>query len=149
MLRLFILNLFYSGARTKWADTEHSKLEDRLVEVFEGLVEAAATFRKRRLDAREQERRWAEEAKIRFEREELQRRELALLNELLGEAEKWQKAESIRAYIEAVGKAAIQKDGIVGPSSELGKWLEWAIERANRLDPVLTRLASSKNSGDP
>lgn len=143
-LCLSILNLYRGGARTNWADTEHLKIEDRLTDFFEGLVEAAAIQRKRKLEAQERERQWAEEAKRRFEREQMQRREQAFLDELLGEAERWQKSQLIRAYIEARRNAAIQKDGVVSPASDLGKWLAWAKEHADRLDPLISSLSPSK-----
>jgi uncharacterized membrane-anchored protein YjiN (DUF445 family) len=124
------------------------KIEDRLTDFFEGLVEAAAILRKRRLEAQERERQWAEEARRRIEREEQQRREQAFLDKLLGEAERWQKSQLIRSYIDAVRITAIQKDGVVSPASDLGKWLEWAKERADRLDPLLSRLSPSREKGE-
>ncbi len=54
----------------------------------------------------------------------------------LSEAEAWQKTQQVRAYIEAVKQAAIQKYGFINTGNELDNWLRWATQQADRLDPL-------------
>ena len=52
---------------------------------------------------------------------------------LLGEAEALRNARAIRAYVEEVREA----DPMV-PQADLDVWTKWALEQADRIDPVLS-----------
>jgi len=53
------------------------------------------------------------------------------------EAEAWHKSQRLRAYIDAVRAAATADGGNIESGSELGLWLVWASEQADRIDPLL------------
>jgi hypothetical protein len=73
-----------------------------------------------------------------FVRFGVDRVEVALFEQVLmvGEAERWQRAERVRSYVAAVRTAAERSEGSPGTSVELEKWLEWASDCADALDPL-------------
>ncbi len=48
----------------------------------------------------------------------------------------WQKSQIIRSYVEAAAKAHVEKNGNIESGSEFNKWRTWAIQQADRLDPL-------------
>ena len=75
-------------------------------------------------------RRAAAEAERRRQEEERRRQELER------QAEAWAKAQFLRAYIDAVERESAERGLSVFPESELGRWLPWARDHADRLDPT-------------
>ena len=55
---------------------------------------------------------------------------------LFGAADNWHESLQLREYIEAVRDDAIAKGVDTGKSSEMGQWLAWAREQADRHDPL-------------
>ena len=72
--------------------------------------------------------RWREEQKRKEEQEKIDR--------LIAEAEAWRRAENVRAYITAVMQKMSQGHLETG-AEELEKWREWALESADRIDPLM------------
>ncbi len=144
-----ITNLFSkAGAQTEWSDTQISRLEDRLAEIFEGLVEAAARFRVWHLDLAQMHSRYQEDERLRIEREERSRREKTQLEKLLIEANSWHKAGLIRAYVQARREAEIRKNGEITPASDSARWFEEALAIADRIDPLLNRASQGEDEKD-
>jgi len=55
---------------------------------------------------------------------------------LINKSEDWAKSHRLRAYIEAQKADYIARGVNIGPRSKAGKWLKWATEQADRLDPL-------------
>ncbi len=80
----------------------------------------------------ERHRKEAEEA-ARKELEKLAELERLRVERLLGEAEALRRARAIRAYVQEVRSAAPPV-----PQAELDTWAAWALEQADRIDPVFS-----------
>jgi hypothetical protein len=80
---------------------------------------------------------WQEEQqeKQRVERELKERKEkdLAAFNELLDQAQRWQQTKVLREYLGAVESKLVNAGKM---SEEKVSWLQWAIQKANELDPL-------------
>jgi len=123
--------------RKNWSDTKNKKLEERLNEFIVGLVKAAVVIRCHRLK-REEERkiREAEEkrrAELRRQREEEQEK----FDQLLQDAQAWDQCQKIRSFIEAVREKTLRTKKILAPDNTTGKWIAWAEQQADRLDPLI------------
>jgi hypothetical protein len=79
-----------------------------------------------------QHREWDEQERRQKEEAERQRREKERLDHLHSAAEQWQQAKLLREYIEAVE----QNEGPVSTGSDLERWLAWARNEADRIDPL-------------
>jgi hypothetical protein len=136
-LWLSIKNDYDAGrGRLNWFDSDDSRLDGKLADFMSGLVESAARLRRRRLDIQERERRRSEEARLSEERRKEVENGAKLVQGLIKEAEKWNTSQSIRAFIEARKKAEVVRNGDISPSSEFGKWFEWAMREADKMDPL-------------
>ena len=82
----------------------------------------------------ERRRREREEAE-RKERERQAKLERKRVERLLGEAEAFRKAKVIRSYV-AEAKAANECSPTPMPADEMEHWVVWALEQADRIDPV-------------
>ena len=103
------------------------------------MLAAAEALRKRTLDFEEQRRRWAEEARVRAEKERIAREEKAFLDATLKEAEDWIQANKIRQYTTHL-RALISEHKI--ELTEAGmQWLSKMDEAARKHDPALRRLS--------
>ena len=69
--------------------------------------------------------------------ERLRREEEERIKSLENQIEAWYRSRQIREYLQAVKRTAIQKYGRIEPSSELDKWLTWAKQHADRVDPLV------------
>jgi hypothetical protein len=58
------------------------------------------------------------------------------------------RSERLRAYIDAVRATATAKHGEVQSGSELDRWLRWASEQADRIDPLKESLLSILDEGE-
>jgi hypothetical protein len=88
------------------------------------LKQRAAVLERRRKEAEEADRR---------ERERVAELERKRVERLLSEAEALRNAQAIRAYVGEVRAAAPAV-----PQADLDAWAGWALEQADRIDPVLT-----------
>ena len=133
----------WKGFRLRWNDGKYQRVED-LLGAFVAEIVRVATFMKTKKDEyakREQERQIEEERKA----AEARRRQdmIAKINEeqrrvegLKEEASNWNESRTLRRYIEAVRQSAAERGLDVGTDSETGKWLAWASQQADRLDPL-------------
>lgn len=72
-----------------------------------------------------EEKRLAEELRIQQENERVER--------LLSEATALQQAGTIRAYVKAIQEKSADIDATI---EKIDKWSKWALERAERIDPL-------------
>jgi beta-phosphoglucomutase-like phosphatase (HAD superfamily) len=87
-------------------------------------------------------------AKAKAEREERERQERLArerIERLLNQAEALQKAETIRRYVARVREITSQS----GDDSTIENWAGWALNVANRLDPVRTGALLAQSEPDP
>lgn len=124
------------GTRTQWVDGTRQRLENCIGPFILQLEDLAAKIKKRRAEQEEAERlrrAWEKERadKLRLIEEEEER--IKLLHE---EANAWHRSKRLRAYIEAARAAAIANHGEVQPGSAHDRWLRWASEQADRIDPL-------------
>ncbi|ARP97808.1 hypothetical protein [Pseudorhodoplanes sinuspersici] len=127
------------GISFSWRDEEGRTLEQQLTEIIIGMAVAgehlhrkwleqqAAWRRKQKEEAElEAQRRKADED--RRERERIAALEKAKRDALHRDAKAWREAADIRAYVEAVRRAADAPDLIES-------WANWALLEADKLDP--------------
>jgi len=137
MLKLGILGDYRDELQKVVADGKQQRIEQLLNE-FVVKIETEAVRRKRDEEHRERQRlRWEEEARLRHEYEEKQQKEMERLKALETEVHSWKRAEGIRAYIAAVEAKAASEDGSIASESDLGRWIAWARQKANWIDPIL------------
>jgi hypothetical protein len=85
---------------------------------------------------------------IRIGRQELYERVCStpMMDKLLADAEAWRRADTVRGYVRAEDQFAADRGINPGEGTDLGAWLRWAREQAEKLDPVqvtLNRLAAT------
>lgn len=133
----------------RWSDTPNTKIEERYGSIIAGLIRYAALSRQKReekeLRARQHEVEEMERQdlhRIWQEKQRLIEEERERVNGLIELAENWHKSNILRDFIDAVKQQAIEADARIDADSELGQWLEWAANQADRLNP-LTKSSSS------
>jgi hypothetical protein len=62
--------------------------------------------------------------------------EQARVDALIEESEDWAKSNHLRDYIDAKKADYIARGVSIDPASEAGTWLKWALNQADRLDPL-------------
>jgi hypothetical protein len=135
------------GARRSWSDCTRYKLEEKLGEIIEWIFVTADGNKKARLAweelrrRREEERRRQEEERLRQEeiRNQAKRKrriEEENRNRLEESAQAWIEAKRLRRFIGAC-QAMLRKNEKPSPQSAWQeRWLVWAREHADRLDPM-------------
>jgi hypothetical protein len=135
-LFLRIENIYVDYIRKEWRDGQNEKIEDKIVEIVEGILYAAIKDRIKHLEWKEEEDRRAEQEKIRKEREAALQRERHKREKLFSEAQNWNTSQNLRQYIDAAVKHHETAHGPIERDSEFDQWLQWAIKQANELDPL-------------
>jgi len=142
-LHIHVNKYWITGCQTTWRDTRTQRLENRLNKFVAGLVTVAA--RKKEHDeeqeAKAKERREAElhaqeERNRRAEKRQQIEAEHQRVNSLLQQAANWTQSEDIRCYIEANKQQYLASHDHIEEESDFVKWLVWANEQADRLDPL-------------
>lgn len=85
---------------------------------------------------REEERRREEEARRRAEKRQLIQSEQKRVDLLMEEARYWRASQDLRGYIEARKQMQLAIYGRIDPESDFARWLAWATQQADRLDPL-------------
>jgi hypothetical protein len=128
----------YQGRRS-WKDGKTARLEDKLPSILEGIVAAAHAQRALRLSRDEQQRRWAEEARLRAIAEGRRRQTKHFVENLSKEANAWQAYCNMKAYVDHLVHQARSTKGVLPQSSR--RWLKLAAHLTRLTDPSSTRLA--------
>jgi len=120
---------------TSWQDDDDGRLEVRMAAIAADLIVAGeASFRQSLIEAvewEEQQRKWREECRQR----RLAELEARRLEDLKSSGKLLSKAEEIRALVTRV-KAAVSTGGADILSDDLARWERWALDYADRIDPV-------------
>jgi len=120
-----------SGIQSSWKDSRNQRIEQRLPEVLVSLRRHAAL--------RKEERAKAQRRAARLEIEQTRRAELRARVEAESDAiaklesdfEAWDRAQRIRAFVDAVEQRPDRLD-----ISDLPMWAQWARGCADRIDPL-------------
>lgn len=135
---------WFRGHRHVWRDTPKRRLEDLLGKVAAGLVDFAAHRKeqlleeeRRRREEQERERQRQEQARLLAEKRQRFKAERARVDALLQQANNWKQSQELRDYIEAQRQKHVTNLGTVEPESDFARWLEWANQQADRLDPFV------------
>jgi hypothetical protein len=89
-----------------WTDSKTGKLESKLGQILTGFVRSAASVKVQRLSDEASRRRWAEDERVRKERIDQQRRLDKLHQNLMKNLESWERAQRLRAFIQATVEAS-------------------------------------------
>lgn len=139
-------NLRLDEITIAWEDDAKSRVEDHVTDiVVNALVAGELSYRqqelghhswliKRKTELIEERRRQAEERE-RKERERLAAEQQARIDGLLRDADNHRRANDIRAYV-----SAVQASRVSSAEPELEEWSIWALEQADRLDPITSDL---------
>jgi hypothetical protein len=132
-----------TGNRRRWSDGQRGRLEGLLNQFMVGVIREATAKREERLAAEKWERERREEAKIEAEREAARaaawakiQAERKRVQKLRANAVDWVQSRNLRAYIATVRQEAVASGQDVSEGSEVGTWLRWATDQADRLDPL-------------
>ena len=129
------------GVRTMWADGKRGRLEQQLDSILEGMRQAAAKakeieaehLRERQAREAEEQRRLDEQRRL----EEEQRR----IRELSQQATSWRQGRLVKQFLDHVREKALSSGMSCDSESKLGRWLAWATEQGDKLDPTKGILA--------
>lgn len=106
-------------------------------DILKGIAVTAEVLRTRRLDSERQARERQATLERQAELERLRREEEARRQDLEQQVARWVKSQNLRAYLKALEQEATRREIAVAPDSPLGRWIAWAREHADRLDPLL------------
>ena len=143
----------------RFDDTQTKPLEVRLKAIAQGVVDLAARGKEAQVRAEERERERERQEMEARNREQAERRQreakLAKIREeqervdgLIAESKNWAKSNRLRDYIKAKMASAKEQGKDVGPNSDTGKWLKWALEQVDRLDPLKKSPPSILDTAD-
>lgn len=120
----------YTGARSKWRDTEKRSLEDSLGDFISCVRKNAIILHQRHVEWAARKRREQEEQQRRYEES---RRESALKEQLAA----FTYCETLRNYAQSLREGIIEASG-KDPVGEAAEWIAWIERRADRYDAVAT-----------
>ena len=132
------------NVRKSWRDGKHQRLERVLHKVVAGMVRVAQAERREA----EMMRRAAELYRIEEEFRQKRQAELVFLKGLIESeehrvrrleeaADNWVRARRIREYVIAFVQSKMAEGQQLVHGSALGKWALWAMDQADRLDPLV------------
>ena len=127
----------HGNAVSSWTDGKLRRIEDHLNEFIVSMLVAVEKRRSSREHGKHEEAARLQREQESREQERLKRIERARAEQFEALAGRWQKAELLRAYVEAVREEAIRRFGQVEPESGLARWLEWAANYIRALDPLM------------
>lgn len=129
--------------RGTWNDSERCRLESQLGGVVSWLIRTANDAQRERAESQERQKTWEAhdeqrraEADQKRSAEQQQRDEEARFKKLEEWASRWERSERLRAFLNAVQRAAEVNHGGLAADSDLARWLEWGRQRAASLDPI-------------
>lgn len=142
ILTLEIHTWYPEGIRKKWSDSDSKRLEGQLSDFIIGATKIAVALKQRRLGQEELARREKELRRKHEEEEAARQLEEKRRKDLENQAANWIKAQQLREYIFAVEKRA--EFNIANGHHVIGleKWITWARQHADRIDPLSSGLPS-------
>jgi len=119
--------------RETWADGKRQRIENCLHPFVTELILGAERERQDRLEKKRLQQIREEDLRRQREAERIRQIEAARTEDLHERFGKWNLANSLTDYIDAVENAARARGDDTSPESDLGKWLEWASAYAGSL----------------
>ncbi len=130
---------------SEWADTNTSKLEDKIPNIIAKL-ELQAVIEKRRAVEREiWHMEYERQQKIEQDFRQRKEQEIIKTKRFFSDAEKFEKATIYRNFIAATEQNAIKENSL---TEELKEWIKWANEKADWFDPFTNRKDELLNDND-
>jgi hypothetical protein len=126
-----------SYGRQNWSDGKIQRVELMLNKFICALFRSAVSGRSNKLQRAIDEAERLERQRKNEEIRQLQQRERARLELLEKHTDAWKRSQVIREYIEAVRERA-QEEAFMYGDQPVFEWIEWALEQADRLDPLRT-----------
>lgn len=127
----------YTDLRKNWNDTQHRKLEEAMAEFVATLMKTALVLH-RRTEDRRREQREKQERIAAYEKLQMEvRQEKRRVDDLLKMTENWKRAQTIRDFLRVYRNLLETDQQSIESGSELEKWLDWAEQQADRLDPLV------------
>lgn len=129
------------GIRTEWEDSKRGTIEAQLDDVIAGIMAAFPALETLRREREEDRRRCEAAARVRREREDACKLDVARFRRLLELAADWREAEIARAFVAALREKLTSNDADIS-GTDTAEWLDWAERKIERHD----RLASDPAS---
>ena len=142
-LALLIKGTRVRGMRHRWGDGKKQRVENCLNKFVMGLINMAVAERAERLESERRHRQWEEEWRKERERQRRLEEEQRRIKALCSAATAHHEAQKIRAYVDAVREAVIEREGQIDPIGPMVCWLRWATRQADRLDPIAEHSPSA------
>jgi len=134
----------YTGARSKWRDTEKRLLDDSLGDFISSVRKTAIILHQRHVEWEARKRREQEEQQRRYEES---RRESDLKEQLAA----FTYCETLRNYAHSLRTGMIKASG-KEPEGKAAQWIAWIEKRADRYDAVASFIfkhtVSEQNNDD-
>ena len=125
---------FYN--KKEWKNSKSKPIEDQLGDILLHLEELAQNEKRDRAERKEWHKKYEEEQAIKKLKVEHLKSELDSFKRVLESSARWEKSQSLRNYINAVEKQAIQFNLL---DKEKSEWIKWAKEKADWFDPLIER----------
>lgn len=136
--KLYLEITGYFHGRKRWTDGVRASLGEKLGEFVQGLVDAAQAMKQRELEFEARRLQWAEEARLREEREREQRAIEDFRQKLLAEAKASKDSELMLRYLSKIQEQLpISEASLAQPSRD---WLELAHRIAELTNPEPRRI---------
>jgi hypothetical protein len=119
-----------------WVDGARKKLEDQINEILIELIVGVERVRKWRKQQEEYEGQRREAEIKRWKQEDERRKEQQKVQELEEMMGRWEKSDKIRTFVREVRQHVEATKGPIAVGSELGIWLDWALDQADHIDPL-------------
>jgi len=136
-------HLWDVNLRNNWRDTSKKSLEDQLDSFLVALFQRAGLYREKRLREAEKERQRQERKKQeQLEADRLEqlkadiKKERRRVKQLIADSSNYFLSKQVREFIAAVETAWNDGDTTYSVEGDLARWLQWAKEQADRLDPL-------------
>jgi hypothetical protein len=134
-------------------DGQKRRIEDILFKIPMAILRSVDDHRRRDAIAAENarvqavlERQRREEEERRRLEEKKRQEELARVEALFTEAERWNRCRQLQKYLKAIRTMVSERYGFVEPDSPLDHWLRWADEVAERSNPLVALRRQIDNS---
>jgi hypothetical protein len=113
-------------------DNKKGKIEDKLNDFVIALIKRALQMKDERIRKAREEKAQREREKRRWELDALISKEKERVEVLKKQSDAWHESQKLRAFIHA----ARGKYPSINPESKFAKWLVWASQQADRMDPL-------------
>lgn len=135
-LQIEVWNPWPVTCQRRWADRKTRKLEQMVPQCVAGFIKIAL---EKNLHERIEEAEKADARRRANERAQLARRfkeEEEMVRALRWATADWVRAQQIREFILAVRDTSVREGQSVEPDTPMGDWIVWALQQADRLDPL-------------